>query len=92
MRSCCPLHPLPSPANGLTSQATDSQSAGFPSHPRSRRAAPKPLQVGRSLALLGKHRQAVEVYDEAMKLAPDDWELWHSKGLCCTHLQGQQDT
>ncbi|KAI8467023.1 MAG: Bardet-Biedl syndrome protein 4 [Monoraphidium minutum] len=48
-------------------------------------------QVGRSLALLGKHRQAVDVYDEAQKLAPDDWELWHSKGLCLARLQDEQD-
>lgn len=48
-------------------------------------------QVGRSLALLGKHRQAIDVYDEAQKLAADDWELWHSKGLCYVHLKDQQD-
>merc|ERR1719409_1624296 len=36
-------------------------------------------QVGRSLYLLGKHRGAIDVYDEAWKVAPDDWEIWHNK-------------
>ncbi|KIY96256.1 putative Bardet-Biedl syndrome 4 protein like protein [Monoraphidium neglectum] len=49
-------------------------------------------QVGRSLALLGKHRQAVDVYQEAQKLSPDDWELWYSRGLCLSHLKDQQDS
>jgi Bardet-Biedl syndrome 4 protein len=46
-------------------------------------------QVGRSLYLLGKHKAAVEVYDEAAKMllesnpgAADDWEIHHQKGLC----------
>ena len=39
-------------------------------------------EVGRSLYLLGRHRAANDVYDEAQKLAPDDWEVWHNKGLC----------
>jgi len=39
-------------------------------------------QVGRSLFLLGKHKAAVGVYDEAQKLGIDDWEIWHNKGLC----------
>jgi tetratricopeptide (TPR) repeat protein len=47
---------------------------------------PPQTQVGRSLALLGKHRQAVEVYDEALRLAPGDWELWHGKGSCLARL------
>jgi Bardet-Biedl syndrome 4 protein len=58
-------------------------------------------QVGRSLYLLGKHRQAIEVrlalegpcrfllscsaapcqvYEEALRIAPHDWEIWHNKG------------
>merc|ERR1712100_554141 len=44
-------------------------------------------QVGRSLYLLGKHRVAIEVYDEAQKVAPDDWEIWHNKGLCQMYLR-----
>ncbi|GBF89419.1 hypothetical protein Rsub_01991 [Raphidocelis subcapitata] len=48
-----------------------------------------PHNVGRSLALLGKHSQAIEVYDEAQKLAGhQDWELWHAKGLCHAQLEG----
>uniref|UniRef100_A0A383V8L7 Uncharacterized protein n=1 Tax=Tetradesmus obliquus TaxID=3088 RepID=A0A383V8L7_TETOB len=41
-------------------------------------------QVGRSLSLLGKNRAAVEVYDEALRLAADDWELWFNKGQCAS--------
>lgn len=44
-------------------------------------------QVGRSLYLLGKHRAAVDVYDEALKLQDDDAELWISKGLCAVQLR-----
>ena len=47
-------------------------------------------QVARSLYLLGKHKAAIEVYDEAMKstqLAGSDWEVWHNKGLCLTYLR-----
>jgi len=44
-------------------------------------------QVGRSLYLLGKHRAAIEVYDEAQNVSPDDWEIWHNKGLCHMYLR-----
>jgi len=44
-------------------------------------------QVGRSLYLLGKHGAAIEVYDEAQRLSPDDWEIWHNKGLCHMYLR-----
>lgn len=30
-------------------------------------------QVGRSLYLLGKHKQALEVYDDAQRINADDW-------------------
>jgi len=39
-------------------------------------------QVGRSLYLLGKHKSAVDVYEEAKQLNEDDWEIWHNEGLC----------
>lgn len=39
-------------------------------------------QVGRSLYLLGNHKAAIDVYDEALILSPDDWEIFHNKGLC----------
>lgn len=38
-------------------------------------------QVGRSLYLLGKHKAALEVYEEAQRLQEDDWEIWHNKGV-----------
>eukprot|EP00397_Hematodinium_sp_SG-2012_P028840 GEMP01030404.1.p1 GENE.GEMP01030404.1~~GEMP01030404.1.p1 ORF type:complete len:400 (+),score=64.75 GEMP01030404.1:35-1234(+) len=44
-------------------------------------------QVGRSLYLLGKHRAAIAVYDDAHKFKPDDWEIWHNKGLCHLYLR-----
>lgn len=40
-------------------------------------------QVGRSLLLLGKHRQALEVLEEVSSQEGSswDWELWYSRGL-----------
>jgi Bardet-Biedl syndrome 4 protein len=82
------LKPAPSrPARALRRAAAPGLPGRRPA-PRSRR----PSQVGRSLALLGKHRQAVDVYQEAQKLSPDDWELWYSRGLCLSHLKDQQDS
>jgi Bardet-Biedl syndrome 4 protein len=45
-------------------------------------------QVGRSLYLLGRHRAAIDVYDEAQNaVGADDWEIWHNKGLCYMYLK-----
>ena len=44
-------------------------------------------QVARSLYLLGKHRAALDVYEETQKLGFDDWEIWHNKGLCYMYLK-----
>jgi Bardet-Biedl syndrome 4 protein len=53
-------------------------------------------QVGHSLYLLGKHKQAIEVYDEARRISEEsskrgshveDWELLHNKGLCFMYLK-----
>jgi Bardet-Biedl syndrome 4 protein len=44
-------------------------------------------QVARSLYLLGKHRAAIDVYDETVKVGFDDWEIWHNKGLCYMYLK-----
>ncbi|KAJ4456870.1 putative Bardet-Biedl syndrome 4 protein [Paratrimastix pyriformis] len=44
-------------------------------------------QVGRSLFLLGKHKAAVDVYEEALTLGIQDWELWHNKGMCFMYLK-----
>lgn len=44
-------------------------------------------QVGRSLYLLGKQKDAIQLYNEAQKYAPKDWEIWHNKGLCMLHVK-----
>jgi Bardet-Biedl syndrome 4 protein len=44
-------------------------------------------QVGRSLFLLGKHADALEIYDETQKISPEDWDIWHNKGLCHLNLK-----
>jgi Bardet-Biedl syndrome 4 protein len=47
-------------------------------------------QVGRSLYLLGKHKTALEVFDEAERIDPEDREVWHNKGLCCLYLKAYE--
>jgi len=44
-------------------------------------------QVGRSLFLLGRHRDAIEVFEEAQSLGADDWEIFHNRGLCHMYLK-----
>ena len=44
-------------------------------------------QVGRSLFLLGKHKNALDVFAEAEKLSPDDREIYHSQGMCYLYLK-----
>jgi len=44
-------------------------------------------QVGRSLYLLGRHKAAIDVYDEAQRIGVEDWEIWHNKGLCWLYLK-----
>jgi Bardet-Biedl syndrome 4 protein len=44
-------------------------------------------QVARSLYLLGKHKAAIDVFEEAKKLSSEDWEIWHNEGLCCVYLK-----
>jgi len=49
-------------------------------------------QVGRSLYLLGKHKAAIEVFDEARAMGvarnqPEDWEIHHQKGLCYARVK-----
>uniref|UniRef100_A0A8C1D6J7 BBSome complex member BBS4 n=2 Tax=Cyprinus carpio carpio TaxID=630221 RepID=A0A8C1D6J7_CYPCA len=39
-------------------------------------------QVARSLFLLGKHKAAIEVYNEAARLNQKDWEISHNLGVC----------
>ncbi|XP_011281258.2 Bardet-Biedl syndrome 4 protein isoform X3 [Felis catus] len=44
-------------------------------------------QVARSLFLLGKHKAAIEVYNEAAKLNQTDWEICHNLGVCYIYLK-----
>lgn len=44
-------------------------------------------QVGRSLYLLGKHKMALEVFEEAEKLSSEDREIWHNKGMCYLYMK-----
>jgi Bardet-Biedl syndrome 4 protein len=37
--------------------------------------------------LLGKHKAAIDVYDEAQRIGIEDWEIWHNKGLCQMYLK-----
>lgn len=46
-----------------------------------------PPQIGRSLYLLGKHKAAIDVYEEASKIGSPDWEIMHNKGLCFMYLK-----
>lgn len=39
-------------------------------------------QVARSLFLLGRHKAALQVYNEALKVCPHDWEIFHNQGVC----------
>ncbi|XP_021092623.1 Bardet-Biedl syndrome 4 protein isoform X2 [Heterocephalus glaber] len=44
-------------------------------------------QVARSLFLLGKHKAAIEVYNEAARLNQKDWEICHNLGVCYMYLK-----
>uniref|UniRef100_A0A7R9VKW0 Uncharacterized protein n=1 Tax=Chlamydomonas euryale TaxID=1486919 RepID=A0A7R9VKW0_9CHLO len=44
-------------------------------------------QVARSLYLLGKHRAAIDAYEEAAKIGAPDWEIMHNKGMCLMYLK-----
>jgi Bardet-Biedl syndrome 4 protein len=39
------------------------------------------------LYLLGKHKAAIDVYEEAGKIGAPDWEIMHNKGLCLMYLK-----
>lgn len=43
-------------------------------------------QVGHSLYLLGQHKVALEVFNEALSVHPTDWEIYREKGLCHLYL------
>lgn len=49
-------------------------------------------QVGRSLYLLARHKAALDVYEEALRIGVEDWEIWHNKGLCNMYLKQYADS
>lgn len=49
-------------------------------------------QLGRALMLLGKHKQAIDVFEEVnvrrmVASEADDWETFHCIGICYTNLR-----
>ena len=44
-------------------------------------------QVGQSLYLLGKHKEALGVFEEAERINSEDRMIWHSKGMCYRFLK-----
>jgi Bardet-Biedl syndrome 4 protein len=44
-------------------------------------------QVGRALYLLGKHKAASDIYEEAKSYSEEDWEICHNMGLCYLYLK-----
>lgn len=47
-------------------------------------------QVARSLFLLGRHKNAIDVYEEASRMNCKDWELCHNLGICYMNLQNHK--
>ena len=47
-------------------------------------------QVGQTLYLLGKHREAMDVLDQASDIQGEDRAIWYCKGLCAKFL-GEYD-
>ena len=43
-------------------------------------------QVGQTLYLMGKYKEALEVFEEATSLNSEDRAVWYCKGLCCKFL------
>eukprot|EP00128_Syssomonas_multiformis_P002047 Colp12_sorted_trinity150504_noHs@1037 len=58
---------------------------------QARKISPKNVnilkQVARSLFLLGRHKAALEIYQDAATVRPDDWEILHNQGICYLHLK-----
>jgi len=44
-------------------------------------------QVARSLYLLGKKQAALDIYNDALTIDDNDWEVYHNQGLCHKHLK-----
>ena len=39
-------------------------------------------QFARSLYLLGRHKNAIDLFVDCEELSPNDWEIHYNKGLC----------
>jgi tetratricopeptide (TPR) repeat protein len=48
--------------------------------------AKKHMRKGISLARAGQHKRALEAFDEALKLKPDDSAIWYTKGIILDEL------
>jgi Bardet-Biedl syndrome 4 protein len=48
-------------------------------------------QFGRSLYLLGRHKTAIDVFDECIKLSSTDWEVYFYRGLSCKFLRNYEE-
>ena len=48
-------------------------------------------QVGYSLHLLGKHKSAIDVFEEAEQLNPDERDLHHNKAVCYMHMNSHDN-
>jgi Bardet-Biedl syndrome 4 protein len=48
-------------------------------------------QVGQTLYLMGKHREALEVFEQASDMYSEDRAIWYCKGLCCKLLHDYDD-
>lgn len=44
-------------------------------------------QFGRSLYLLGRHKTAIELFDECLSMNSLDWEVFFYRGLSCKFLR-----
>ena len=44
-------------------------------------------QFGRSLYLLGRHKAAIEVFEECLGIDEREWEVWMYKGLSYKYLR-----
>ncbi|VDP00431.1 unnamed protein product [Soboliphyme baturini] len=49
-------------------------------------------ELARSCFLLGQHQRAITVYDEIVKLIPNDWSVHHCKALCYQRLKQYAST
>ena len=48
-------------------------------------------QFGRSLYLLGRHKQAIELFNECLELDAKDWETYFYKGLSYRYMRQFDD-